>query len=59
MDFAAQSEIRLKNTIELALVLDNSGSMATIGTGSGKMRIDLLQGAAKQLVDTLSAQACR
>ena len=28
LDFAATSEIRLKNTLEVALVLDNSGSMA-------------------------------
>lgn len=57
LDFAATSEIRLKNTLEVALVLDNSGSMEIIGTGSGKKRITLLKEAAKQLVDTISGQA--
>jgi len=57
MAFDAKTEVRLKNTLEVALVLDNSGSMEYIGTGSGKKRIDLLKAAAKQLVDTLSAQA--
>ncbi|WP_181174524.1 TadE/TadG family type IV pilus assembly protein [Mesorhizobium sp. B2-3-10] len=55
--FTACSEVRLKNTLEVALVLDNSGSMVTPGTGSGQMRIDLLKTAAKQLVDTLAQQA--
>ncbi|PZO77549.1 MAG: hypothetical protein DI629_14135 [Mesorhizobium amorphae] len=53
--FSATAEIRLKNTLEVAMVLDNSGSMDTKGTGSGKKRIDLLKDAAKQLVDTLAA----
>ena len=57
MDFSATSEIRLKNTLEVALVLDNSGSMSETGTGSGKKRIDLLKEASKQLVDTIAAQA--
>ena len=57
IDFDAKTEVRLKNTLEVALVLDNSGSMEYIGTGSGLKRIDLLKDAAKQLVDTLSAQA--
>ena len=48
-------EVRLKNTLEVAMVLDNSGSMTTLGTGSGQKRIDLLKQAAKQLVDTLAA----
>jgi Flp pilus assembly protein TadG len=55
--FTAKSEIRLKNTLEVALALDNSGSMDGLGTGSGLKRIDLLKLAAKQLVDTLAAQA--
>ncbi|MBZ9723015.1 pilus assembly protein [Mesorhizobium sp. CO1-1-11] len=55
--FTACSEVRLKNTLEVALVLDNSGSMVTPGTGSGQKRIDLLKTAAKQLVDTLAQQA--
>ena len=35
ISFAAKTEIRLKNTLEVALVLDNSGSMDEYGTGSG------------------------
>lgn len=55
-DFAASSEVRLKNTLEVALVLDNSGSMDYTGTGSGKKRMVLLKEAAKQLVDTIALQ---
>ncbi|TGS35756.1 hypothetical protein EN823_14055, partial [bacterium M00.F.Ca.ET.180.01.1.1] len=51
------SQVRLKNTLEVAMVLDNSGSMTTPGTGSGQKRIDLLKTASKQLVDTLALQA--
>lgn len=57
MDIEAVSEVRLKNTLEVALVLDNSGSMEYLGSGSGQKRIDLLKAAAKQLVETLSQQA--
>lgn len=57
LDFSASSEIRLKNTLEVALVLDNSGSMTELGKGSNKVRFDLLKSAAKELVDTLSGQA--
>ncbi|GLS34256.1 Flp pilus assembly protein TadG [Mesorhizobium albiziae] len=57
LSFNANSEIRLKNTLEVALVLDNSGSMSETGAGSGEKRIDLLKTAAKQLVDTLALQA--
>ncbi|MGX5843839.1 pilus assembly protein TadG-related protein [Mesorhizobium sp. ArgA1] len=53
----ATSEVRLKNTLEVALVLDNSGSMSSLGSGTGEKRIDLLKEAAKQLVDTLALQA--
>ncbi len=52
-----QNEIRLKNTLEVALVLDNSGSMDQRGSGSGRKRLDLLKDAAKELVSTLAAQA--
>lgn len=58
-DFTAESEVRLKNTLEVALVLDNSGSMDYIGTGSGQKRIDLLKTAAKELVTTLSKDAAQ
>ena len=57
VSFSASSEIRLKNTLEVALVLDNSGSMAYTGFGSGDTRLTLLQSAAKQLVDTIALQA--
>jgi len=57
ISFSTDSEIRLKNTLEVALVLDNSGSMSINGTGSGQKRIDLLKAAAKQLVDTLALEA--
>ena len=56
IDFSASSEVQLKNTLEVALVLDNSGSMNYTGSGSGKKRIDLLKEAATQLVDTLAKQ---
>lgn len=59
LDIAATSEIRLKNTLEVALVLDNSGSMDYTGTGSGKKRLVLLKEAAKQLVETLAAQSAQ
>ncbi len=57
LTFSASSEIQLKNTLEVALVLDNSGSMDYYGTGSGQKRIDLLKAASKQLIDTLVGQA--
>ncbi|MGD9916091.1 MAG: vWA domain-containing protein [Rhizobiaceae bacterium] len=57
LDFKATSEVKLKNTLEIALVLDNSGSMEYTGSGSGKKRMVLLKEAAKQLVDTISAEA--
>ena len=47
VNFSASSEIRLKNTLEVALVLDNSGSMTELGHGSSKVRFDLLKDAAK------------
>ena len=57
VEFNAVSEVRLKNTLEVALVLDNSGSMDFTGSGSGKKRLTLLKEAAKELVDSLSGQA--
>ncbi len=54
---SAATEIRLKNTLEVALVLDNSGSMDYLGSDSGEKRITLLKTAAKQLVATLAEQA--
>ena len=57
ISFTTKTEIRLKNTLEVALVLDNSGSMSNLGSGAGQKRIDLLKAAAKQLVDTLAQQA--
>ncbi|MDX8452748.1 pilus assembly protein [Mesorhizobium sp. VK9D] len=55
--FSARSEVRLKNTLEVSLVLDNSGSMTQLGKNTSKVRFDLLKSAAKQLVDQLSGQA--
>lgn len=55
--FVVSSEVRLKNTLEVALVLDNSGSMSEKGKNSSKVRFDLLKDAAKQLVDQLASQA--
>ena len=52
-----KSEIRLKNTLEVALVLDNSGSMDEDGAGTSDKRIELLREAAKELVETLAQQA--
>jgi Flp pilus assembly protein TadG len=52
-DFTAT--VRLKNTEEVALVLDNSGSMSDIGP-SGITRLQLLKNNTKQLVQTLFAQ---
>jgi Flp pilus assembly protein TadG len=59
LDFQATSDIKLKNTLEIALVLDNSGSMDYLGSGSGKKRMTLLKDAAKQLVDTIAAEAAQ
>lgn len=59
VNFNAKTEIRLKNTLEVALALDNSGSMDIQGTGSGKKRIDLLKEAAKQLVDAIAKQGAQ
>jgi Flp pilus assembly protein TadG len=55
--FKAEAEIRLKNTLEVALVLDNSGSMNEEGSGTTERRIELLREAAKELVETLAKQA--
>ena len=57
VDFSETSEIRLKNTLEVALVLDNSGSMDFLGGSSTSKRIDLLKAAAKELVTTLAKGA--
>ena len=55
--FTAESEIRLKNTLEVALVLDNSGSMDEYGAGTSEKRISLLRTASKELVEALAKQA--
>lgn len=57
IDFSAFSEVKLKNAVEVALVLDNSGSMDDPGSGSGDKRIDILKEAAKELVATMVAEA--
>lgn len=55
--YTLTASVRLKNTIEVALVLDNSGSMAETRSGSSKKRIDLLKDAASQLVETMASQS--
>ncbi|WP_367715793.1 pilus assembly protein [Nitratireductor sp. GISD-1A_MAKvit] len=59
VDFRAQSEIRLKNTLEVALVLDNSGSMGYTATGSFEKRLSILKKAAKELVKTIAAEGAQ
>ncbi len=54
---SASVRIRLRSAAEIALVLDNSGSMDYLGSGSSTKRIDLLKTAAKQLVSELSLDA--
>jgi Flp pilus assembly protein TadG len=56
-NFTAHSEIVLKNTLEVALVLDNSGSMNDIAQGSSKSRMALLKEASKSLLDIIALQA--
>ncbi len=56
-NFTTCSRVRLKNSLEVALVLDNSGSMDDKAASSTKSRMELLKAAAKQLVDTISKQA--
>ncbi|MBN9078805.1 MAG: hypothetical protein BGN87_22245 [Rhizobiales bacterium 65-79] len=57
--FNAQTDVRLKDTLEVALVLDNSGSMSDIGKGSGQEKIDLLKSASKELIQTLVTSAAQ
>ncbi len=54
-----EARIRLKNSSEIALVLDNSGSMRQYGSGTSKTRIDLLKEAATYLVNELAASGAR
>ena len=58
VDFTAEAEIRLKNTLEVALVLDNSGSMDELGKGTSEKRIALLRTASKELVDDARQAGC-
>ncbi|MDM7850281.1 TadE/TadG family type IV pilus assembly protein [Pseudochrobactrum kiredjianiae] len=55
--YTMAATVRLKNTLEVALVLDNSGSMDERGSGSGSKRIDLLKDAASKLVNNMADQA--
>ncbi|WP_311029822.1 pilus assembly protein [Mesorhizobium koreense] len=59
LNFNVSTEVRLKDTLEVALVLDNSGSMSNRGSGSGQKRIDLLKSASKELVTTLVNSAAQ
>ena len=56
-EISACSIVAMRNTLEVALVLDNSGSMNTVAPGTGKARIELLKAAATQLVDMLGGEA--
>ncbi len=49
-----EAEVSLEATVELALVLDNSGSMDDPGKGSSQKRIALLKDASKKLVAKLA-----
>lgn len=55
---ASSEVVRSVNKLEVALVLDNTGSMGS-KLGSGDKKIDALIDASKDLVDTLSAAAAR
>jgi Flp pilus assembly protein TadG len=57
IDFSATSRVKVQNTLEVALVLDNSGSMDEYGTGSSKKRITVLKEAAAALVTSLAGRA--
>ncbi|PHP66221.1 hypothetical protein CSC94_14905 [Zhengella mangrovi] len=56
-NFEETVKVRTKNTAEIALVLDNSGSMDSTGSGSSKKRMALLKEAATFLVEELAADA--
>lgn len=55
--YSMAATVRLKNTLEVALVLDNSGSMDERGSDSGQQRMQLLKDAASQLVTNMAKQA--
>jgi Flp pilus assembly protein TadG len=55
---ATSEVVRSVNKLEVALVLDNTGSMGS-NLGSGGKKIDALIDASKDLVDTLYAAAAR
>lgn len=55
--YSMSATVRLKNTLEVALVLDNSGSMRLSGYGSNSRRIELLRTAATTLVQQMADQA--
>lgn len=59
LDSDLKIAVRLKSTAEIALVLDNSGSMDYTGSGSSQKRITLLKEASKELVRVLSEDARR
>lgn len=58
-EFEETVKVRTKNTAEIALVLDNSGSMDNKGTGSNKKRLELLKDAATYLVEELAKDAAK
>lgn len=59
-DFECAATARLQNTVEVALVLDNSGSMGEYGNSSPRQkRIDLLKSNSLKLMDTVFNQSAR
>ena len=57
ISFDACTQIQLQNTLEVALVLDNSGSMDEKGPGATGTRMELLREAAAELVNTFATRA--
>jgi len=56
LNFAETTNVKIQNTVEVSLVLDNSGSMDERAKTSSPKRIDVLKQAASALVDQLSAR---
>lgn len=57
LTYEAKTNVKLQNTLEVALVLDNSGSMDWRRTSASAKRIDILKEAADELIETLSMRA--
>lgn len=55
--FTACTQVQLQNRLEVALVLDNSGSMNQVGAGATQSRLKLLKDASKALINGFAARA--